>query len=677
MALGVACWAWFFVLAPARSFKVGVEVEDLPVFFKMGGFKLSRYIFLGLFIFVGWAAPIDPVKQLDTMIFNAGDVTAIPLAIGLTLFVLFLFPYAVAGARQRKGVAPGAWRTPMLALYAWTWLGVVILFVLGIPQAWFPPLTDVVGQQLDINVALGLSLGGGLFYLAWWGLPGASVSRKAAVGDAHALSDLPAVRWWGFPSWVSHLFTTPRNRRIPEKDASGKDRKFCPSCMRAIDNIDDYASLDFDHCPHCKELIPAAYALKDYIVHCAAEAAETRSLSGGKGRAAKRASKIEEDLVQRILRGILTFGVRSRATDIHVVNDSSTLLVRMRIDGVLQTIFTLSQELNRVIISVVKVMANLDISEQRKPQDGSFKTNVDDVRLDVRINTSPTSEGESASLRLIYRHRCLGSIDNLGMTKRARGVLAGNIRHPHGLILVTGPTGSGKSTTLYNSLATITDGQRNIITLEDPIEFKLDGLTQMQVDHRKGFEFASGLRTILRQDPDVIMIGEVRDPETAKMAVDASMTGHLVFTTLHTIDTTTAIGRLHDLGVDPHQHAEALLLIIAQRLVRLICPHCAEEFKVTREELADQGMPGGPAKLLLRRGSGCDHCFHTGYFEREGIYEVLQANNLIKSMIGNRAAPMEIRDEARRDGMRTLLEDGLVKVILGRTTIDELKRVTS
>jgi type II secretory ATPase GspE/PulE/Tfp pilus assembly ATPase PilB-like protein len=251
------------------------------------------------------------------------------------------------------------------------------------------------------------------------------------------------------------------------------------------------------------------------------------------------------------------------------------------------------------------------------------------------------------------------------------------IQNPHGLILVTGPTGSGKSTTLYNALSSITDGRRNIITLEDPIEFKIDGLNQMQVEPSKNFTFVTGLRSILRQDPDVIMVGEIRDGETAKMAVDASMTGHLVFSTLHTIDTTTAVGRLHDLGVDPHQHAEALMMIVAQRLVRLICNHCGEEYKVSAEDLAAMGFPGGPEKLVVRRGMGCRLCYSSGYFDREGIYELLEARGTIARMIAERAAPQTIRNEARRLGMRTLLEDGLSKVVLGRTSLEELKRVTS
>jgi type II secretory ATPase GspE/PulE/Tfp pilus assembly ATPase PilB-like protein len=482
------------------------------------------------------------------------------------------------------------------------------------------------------------------------------------------------VRWVGLPAWLGFLLSAPRKRRR-SATASG-DHKLCPSCMRAIDDIEEFASLDFDHCPHCKELIPAPFTAPQFITHCAERIMAAKAMATSK-RTAKHANKLEEDYVQHMLRAILCHGVRCRATDVHVGNDSNQLGIRFRIDGVLKTLFTFPLELNRPIISVIKVQARLDISEQRRPQDGSFKTAVDDLKLDVRVNTSPTSEGESASLRLIYRNRCMDSIENLGINKHARTILEEAIRHPHGLILVTGPTGSGKSTTLYNSLAAIADGRRNIITLEDPIEFKVDGLTQMQIDPKKGFSFSSGLRTILRQDPDVIMIGEVRDEDTAKMAVDASMTGHLVFTTLHTIDTVTAIGRLLDLGVDPRQHAEALLLILAQRLGRLICKHCAEDYEVTADEMANLGFAGGPPKLRLKRGVGCDRCLHTGYYEREGIHEVMPATSTIKNLIAEKAPPFQIRDQARREGMRTLLEDGLAKVILGRTTLDELKRVTS
>ncbi len=678
VVLGLIFWFWFFFLTPERAVRAGVVLQDPPLFFRMATYKLIRLLAFFACAGVGYlTAPTDANRAYSTKLLAAApnilQYTGVLLAIGLTLLLLFVIPSLVAWQRRNKDEHPGEWLTVTLVFYRWLLLGSILT-----ASIWLIGQMDPRSAGTDDAVLIGIPPLATILYVLWWGWPAMSVAKLAAQSEPIAIDALAGVRTWGVPLWIGFLVhRSSQKKRLARGD--GSSQKLCPSCMRPIDQVEFYESLDFDACPHCKEVIPPIFGLNEYVMHYSQRAAEIAEMRQGnlKGKKAREADRFEHDTVQRILRATLTMAVRERGTDLHFVNEQGRFLVRCRTDGVLFTMLDLPEVLQRSMISAVKVQCNMDISERRKPQDGSFKSIVDGKKLDVRVNTSPTPGGETASLRLLYEQRVLGSLEHLGMTSRCLRQLGENIVRPHGLILVTGPTGSGKSTTLYNSLGTIADGKRNIITLEDPIEFKIEGLTQMQVDASKNFGFASGLRTILRQDPDVIMVGEIRDGETAKMAIDAAMTGHLVFSTLHTIDTTTTIGRLQDLGVDPHRHAEAVLLIVAQRLVRLICKDCVSEYEITAEELAVLGMDGGPAKLVLKRGDGCDVCHHTGFFERSGIYELLEPDNEIRAMIGQRAAPAELRKAARDRGMRTLLEDGMVKAILGRTTIDEILRVTS
>ena len=661
LAAGLVIWAWFFAWAPSRCFKAGIALEDPPIFLKLPPFKwFQRLALLGV-IFI--ALQLDLGKTISEI---APDRLIGPaVAALLSIILLFALPEMTAHGRIQREESPGEWKTPMLVLFRWIWLGLMLLLALPGVEEFFGGVSPAVGA--------GLAVAGALIFLLWWGLPGMAVARLAEDDDPLAISILSTVRWIGLPAWLRFKIQSGSGGKVSAKSG---EQKLCPTCMRPIDAIDAYESLKFDACPHCTELIPPVFNIEDYIKHYADRIKELSDAKAS-GRKASRPGKHENDIVQRIMRAMLTMAVRDRATDLHLVAEGQSFMVRGRTDGILYTMLDLPEELMRPMISSIKVQCNMDIAERRKPQDGSFKTTTDDKKLDVRVNTSPSPNGETASLRLLYRQEVLGSLDKLGMSRRNHRILKEYITRPHGMILVTGPTGSGKSTTLYNALGAIADGKRNIITLEDPIEFKIDGLNQMQVDASKNFGFASGLRSILRQDPDVIMVGEVRDSETAKMAIDAAMTGHLVFTTLHTIDTTTSIGRLFDLGVDPHRHAEALLLIIAQRLVRLNCRHCLETYEVTSEQFDAMGLAGGPEKMLLKRGIGCPRCHETGYYEREGIYEILTPDDQLRTLICAKSAPAEIRREARRQGMRTLLEDGLTKAILGRTTIDEVMRVTN
>jgi general secretion pathway protein E len=675
--LAIIVWYILFVMAPKRSYAVGVELDDLPLSLKMKPFQLVRMAMLVALALGAWSLPahyvITPAAP-NQLVGEATDgrLNGPLLAFALHFILMFAFPFMTARERAKRDEPPGEWLTPALVFYRWAWLGLLLLVSLNL----YPDILEAIfGYPLNLAWGIGLPLLAAMVYLLYWGLPGMATARRAADGDPQAIDALSHVRWLGLPAWLALL---RRDRRVASGTQRGSERKLCPSCMRPIDAIDLYENLKFDACPHCNELVPPVFTLEDYIRGMADRLIEINSSQSEKSKARnQRVGKQENDLVQRMLRASLTLALRNRATDLHIIGEGGQCLFRNRVDGMLFTMLELPEGLQRLFISALKVMCNMDIGERRKPQDGSLKTVIDDVKLDIRVNTSPTSGGESASLRLLYQNTVMGKLDTLGMSPRALKSIAEVIVQPHGMVLVTGPTGSGKSTTLYNALASINNGRRNIITLEDPIEYKLDGITQMQIDPRKQFDFASGLRTILRQDPDVIMVGEIRDEETAKMAVDAAMTGHLVFSTLHTIDTTTTIGRLQDLEVDPHRHADALVLLISQRLVRINCSYCSEPVMISAKELEALGLGGGPELLEARRGQGCAHCNDTGYYGRNGIYELLRPDDKLKELIGSKTPPAQIRAEARRHGMRTLLEDGLIKVALGRTTIEEVLRVTN
>jgi type II secretory ATPase GspE/PulE/Tfp pilus assembly ATPase PilB-like protein len=674
--LGTLFWAWIFLWAPSRAMRVGIALDDPPLGLKMQPFKLIRFLGLIGALYVAYAmAPEWNLSEIDyaglLSQLATGQQLAPLLAIGLTLLLLFILPEMTARGRLRQNEPVGEWLTPALVYFRWTWLAVATMASMTIHQN-IPLLSDLLGVPLNEFSGAGIPLAGALFFLLWWGWPAMRVARLAESEMPQAIGALSRVRWLGLPAYLRFALGA-RGGQVERKPGA---RKLCPSCMRPTDNVEQYESLRFDNCPHCKELIPPAFGIEDYIKHYA-EKVRALGMSKAGGKRQTLRGKQESDLVQRILRAMFTQAVRERGTDLHMVNESARCIVRCRADGVLFTMVDLPEELLRPLISAIKVASNMDISERRRPQDGSFKTMVDEVKLDLRVNTSPAGGGETASLRLLYRQTVLGSLEKLGLGRRNYQILQESITHPHGMILVTGPTGSGKSTTLYNALGHLADGKKNIITLEDPIEFKIEGLTQMQIEPSKDFTFTTGLRTILRQDPDVIMIGEIRDPETAKMAIDAAMTGHLVFSTLHTIDTSTTIGRLSDLGVDPHRHADALVMIVAQRLLRLNCEACAEEVTITPEQLEAMGLPRAPNLFKGKRGKGCERCHTTGFHGREGIFELFAPDERLRASIGERLPPAQIRNEARARGMRTLLEDGLTRVMLGRTTVEEVLRVTN
>ncbi len=382
---------------------------------------------------------------------------------------------------------------------------------------------------------------------------------------------------------------------------------------------------------------------------------------------------LDQAPVVRLVERLITDAVRMNASDIHIEPRADRVQVRFRVDGKLFTYTDLSKEWQQGIISRIKILAEEDIAETRLPQDGRFSTVVDDKPIDVRVSTLPTFWGEKAVLRLLDKSRVFVSLTQLGFRQDMLEEYEKLIHLPQGMILVTGPTGSGKSTTLYATLHTINDETKNITTVEDPIEYEIDGVNQTQVNPAIDLDFARALRHILRQDPDVILVGEIRDLETARMAFRAAMTGHLVFSTLHTNDAPSAATRLVDMGVEPYIVASSLTAVLAQRLVRRICTRCREQVEPTDQELERLGLSREQAaKMRFYRGRGCQFCRNTGYSGRIALYELMVMNDELRDAITSGANAAQLRHIALRTGMKTLKHDGLVKIHSGITSAAEV-----
>jgi general secretion pathway protein E/type IV pilus assembly protein PilB len=368
---------------------------------------------------------------------------------------------------------------------------------------------------------------------------------------------------------------------------------------------------------------------------------------------------------------------RNRASDIHLEPMEKRFRVRVRIDGVLHEVDSPPKRLQSAIISRVKIMANMKIAEKRVPQDGRIQVNIKGSEIDLRVSSVPSCHGESIVMRILDKKSLALGLPNLGFLADDQEVFQRMIRLADGILLVTGPTGSGKTTTLYAALNQINKPDRKIITVEDPVEYQLPGINQVHVREEIGLTFASALRSILRQAPNIVMIGEIRDLETARIATEAALTGHLVFSTLHTNDAPSAITRLIDIGIKPFLVASAVRGIMAQRLVRMICPACKEEHKPTVTELRLLGQTAEQVEhIKFYSGRGCAKCALTGYSGRRGIFEILEVNEEIQRMIFDKVGSSELRERAREFGMRTLREDGMRKVVAGITTLDEVVRVT-
>lgn len=374
---------------------------------------------------------------------------------------------------------------------------------------------------------------------------------------------------------------------------------------------------------------------------------------------------------------ILSQAVNERASDIHIEPYEKSLVVRYRVDGILHNVLSPPKSYHAGISSRIKIMSNLNIAENRLPQDGRIKLRLAGKDIDIRVSTIPCQFGERIVMRLLNKTDQKYSLDTMGFYPELIQSLRSLIYEPHGIILVTGPTGSGKSTTLYSALSELNTEERNIITCEDPVEYQIEGISQMQMQEKIGLTFATGLRAILRQDPDVIMVGEIRDEETARIAIQASLTGHLVFSTLHTNDAASAATRLIDMGIEPYLITSTVLGFMAQRLVRVICTQCKETYKPTTSELESIGIS---KKFLkngnLHRGKGCSHCMGTGFKGRIGIYELLLVNSPLKQAILHGKDAGQLNEIALEHEFQTLKDYGIRKVIDGVTTIDEVLRVT-
>jgi len=377
----------------------------------------------------------------------------------------------------------------------------------------------------------------------------------------------------------------------------------------------------------------------------------------------------------RLVNSILFQAVQQRASDIHFEPFEKEIAVRYRIDGVLYNILSPPKRLQSSLISRIKIMAGMNIAEKRLPQDGRIGLKMGGREIDIRVSDVPTAHGERLVLRLLDKTSLLLNLEDIGLSPDGLATMDQLIQMAHGILLVTGPTGSGKTTTLYAALSKINSPDKNIITIEDPIEYQLKGIGQIQVNPKIQLTFANGLRSILRQDPDVIMVGEIRDTETAEIAIQASLTGHLVFSTLHTNDSAGAITRLLDMGIEPFLVSSSVVAIIAQRLVRQICPECRVSYRPTAEELGKLGLKQIGDRLFYR-GKGCAHCINTGYRGRSGIYEILVLDDEIRNLILSKVDSSRIKAKAVSKGMVTLREDGARRIMTGMTTTEEVLRVT-
>jgi len=382
--------------------------------------------------------------------------------------------------------------------------------------------------------------------------------------------------------------------------------------------------------------------------------------------------------VIKLVNKIFFHAVHSRASDIHIEPYEDEARIRFRIDGVLHDVFTLPKQQIAALVSRLKIMSSLNIAERRLPQDGQSRIKIGQNLVDIRVSVIPTSGGERVVLRLLDKGSGELGLNDIGLSQQVLNSFRKLIRLDHGIILLTGPTGSGKTTTLYAAMTELNSEERNILTVEDPIEYQLPGVGQMQIKPKINLTFANCLRHILRQDPDVIMIGEIRDVETAEIAIQASLTGHLVLSTLHTNDSASAVTRLIDMGIEPYLISSSVVAVMAQRLLRVICPECKKPYTPDEKviSLLRENEETSATKSRLYKGHGCENCLETGYLGRTGISELLVVNDEIKELIGQRRGSHVIKKAAVDKGMRTLREDGLRKALAGETTLEEVYRVT-
>lgn len=520
--------------------------------------------------------------------------------------------------------------------------------------------SDVVPMIINILKLLGILFG---VLLVFWYFPMIILMKDLPNRKVVYYNWKKIVRLTGLIGLVFYFI----DRFIREKPG----RK-CPACNRSLENPALFENYEFDTCPYCNTKIKPMFTLKELIQLQADNIMAAKQRSGGETDEAQRQQMLE------LINLLMVFGRRIRASDIHIEPDEHTMHVRYRVDGVITETIKLERLIQSFIVSSIKVMCNLNIAEKRVPQDGHFRRMILGEDVNVRVSTIPTNHGEKGVLRLLDQRMVSTTLDRLGMRNDTLEQYRNAVISPHGLILATGPTGSGKTTLLYASLQYVHDGTKNIITVEDPIEYELDGINQIQHNSATGMTFANALKSILRQDPDIIMVGEIRDLETATIAVNAALTGHMVYSTLHTTDTSQTLARLIDIGVDVKLLSSAIQCIIAQRLVRKLCPSCKKAVTATEQEMKRLGRDG--IKLegqKIYKENGCRECNNTGFLGRTGIYEILVPNREIRNLVEDSAPSLDIREASIKSGMKTLREEGIFKILAGITSIAEIIRVTS
>jgi type IV pilus assembly protein PilB len=447
-----------------------------------------------------------------------------------------------------------------------------------------------------------------------------------------------------------------------------------PANVIAIDDVQMITGLACEVAVSAEEDIEALILRLNTLETAVSEAIEEDE---GEGEAAitELRESAEDAPVIKLVYSILGQAVTEGASDIHFEPGEGEMRVRFRVDGVLAEAARVPKRMIAGVVSRVKIMSDMDIAEKRVPQDGRVSVNVEDRRVDLRITTLPTQRGEGCTIRILDKEQALRTLDDLGLEGDARGRYEESFRKPYGAILVTGPTGSGKSTSLYATLNEINAVERNIITIEDPVEYRLEGINQIGVNRRAGLTFAAGLRSILRADPDVIMVGEIRDAETARIAIESALTGHLVLTTLHTNDAPGAIVRLQKMGIESFLTASAVDCVVAQRLARKLCAHCKKRTVVPKAALLEAGFRVG-ADLEAYEAGGCTRCSGSGYRGRIGLFSIMVMSDRIKELTVAAAPEAELASVAREEGMLTLREDGLAKVRHGVTSVAEVARVS-
>ena len=483
---------------------------------------------------------------------------------------------------------------------------------------------------------------------------------------------------------AANLFSVNTARRYRALPVGFVDRETLlvamsdPTNVLAVDDIQIATALD------CRVAVAAEEDIEALIGRLnTLQSAVTEAVTEGEEEAEAELAQVtdmevsaEDAPVIKLVYSILGQAVGEGASDVHFEPAEGQMRVRFRIDGVLREAARVPNRMVNAVVSWIKIMSDLNIAEKRIPQDGRVSVTVEDRRIDLRVTTLPTQRGEGATIRILDKDNAQRTLDELGMDGPARERFEGSFQQAYGAVLVTGPTGSGKSTTLYAALQEMNQVEKNIITIEDPVEYRLDGISQINVNRKAGLDFATGLRSILRADPDIVMVGEIRDGETARIAIEAALTGHMMLTTLHTNDAPGAITRLTKMGIESFLTASSVDCVVAQRLARKLCSHCKRRTVVPPQALADADIRVG-AELEAYEPVGCSRCSQSGYRGRVGIYSVMKMSEKIKEMTVSHAPEADIATVARQEGMLTLREDGVGKVRAGKTSLEEILRVTA